>query len=203
MRLISFVSPRSRKWNKNWKGADRLCSDTLFDMDQPGFSNYFICIRNSMFQTRKLPWRSRCFRKPMFIWRCSRDYFFPSFLNGWQTLESHRRWARLPSNLSMSQEQETWDLNSPPIRPGSLRPDPKHRSHSPAHWEWGCVHIGPVSQCHRDASLTAGQQNQGCWFPLQVARIWHSFPLLHFTTRTQNRMVHSQFPKKALVAHSL
>lgn len=68
----------------------------------------------------------------------------------------------------MSWEQETWDLNSPAIQLQSLKtgtPTPVLTAKFTAGWAF--VHIGPVSQSHRDTRLTADQQNPRRWSSLQ------------------------------------
>lgn len=101
----------------------------------------------------------------------------------------------------MSWEQEIWDLNSPPIWLGSL----KTRTPTPVltakfTGRWAFAHIGPVSQRHREARLTADQQNPRSWSFLQDLTHLPSLALFCWGTKQDDP---TPSPLKRLLLHIL
>lgn len=181
-------------------------------MDQPLLSNYFICVRNSTFQTQKLPWkRNRHFRKPAFVWRWSRDRFFLSSLNCQQSSRITQM-SSSPSSLSSvcrvispsSHELGAGNLGSelcshPAREPQDQNPNPS--SHSQVHCGVSfCTHWPsfPKPQgCQTHSSSTESKE--------LISPAGSDTPSLSCTFLLGHKAgwPHAQSPKKALVAHSL
>ena len=177
---------------------DSALTHSLLDTDQRLLPDDFLCLRNSTSQMTNLPWRrNRCYRKLMWAHRLNlqgflRDYLFFSSLNV-KALEilqemnsfmgqSHqtREWgcAGLDHPPDRSQELETWDLNSPPVRPGGLWPEPQAKVSQP--------NSLAVSWCPHQHGFSKPQGWQShCWskmsMSLQAAGTWRfllPFPYL-------------------------